>query len=296
MLLEKALWVLVFNVVSLTSEVYGLDWPWNWTKEDVTCYTTCLAAVGTGTVIATPLALSAAGFSATGVVAGSLAAKLMSTIGYVQDGGWFPYLQGAGVYDVGTTGKIILASTVSPLCAAMCGSSEESQDLICYSHRIDGMKGLDEYLIRDEQVKNIKQCEEQCNDDAACRAFRYLPRNSSCFLYKLQQYIEDDISESQFYVKRCILCYMNATKNAKGRGDGIQTVWEASSIKDCEIRCIKTDDCFAVHFDGLRCFKFNPKTEPKESIGTDFSARICVDFSDIALENDGNKYKKEGKR
>ncbi|CAG2244482.1 unnamed protein product [Mytilus edulis] len=77
------------------------------------------------------------------------------------------------------------------------------------------MKGSDEFLIQAEEVKNIKQCENQCNDDAACRAFRYLPRNSFCLLYKLQQYIEDDIGESQFYVKRCILCYMNATKMPK---------------------------------------------------------------------------------
>ncbi|CAG2244486.1 unnamed protein product [Mytilus edulis] len=264
MLLDKALWILAFNVVLLTSEVYGLDWPWNWTKKDVTCFNTCLAAVGTGAVVATPLAIAAAGFGAAGIVAGPFAAMK-------------------------------LASSVSPLCAALCGSSEERQDLKCYTHRINGMKGLDEYLIRAEQVKNIKQCEDQCNDYAACRAFRYLPRNSFCFLYKRQQYIEDDISESQFFVKRCILCYMNATKNVKGRDDEIQTVWEASSFKECEIRCFKTDDCGAVHFDGrLRCFKFNTKTEPKESIGTDFSAKICVEFSDVALEYDGDKYKQTG--
>ncbi|XP_071147526.1 uncharacterized protein [Mytilus edulis] len=291
---NKVLCILVVIVVSINSGVYGLDWPWNWKREDVTCYTTCLAAVGTGAVVATPLAISAAGFGAAGIAAGSLAAKLMSMVGVVKAGSWLAFLQSAGVYGVGTTGKMILASTVSPLCAAICGSSEERQDLKCYTHRIDGMKGLDEYLIRAEQVKNIKQCEDQCNDDAACRAFRYLPRNSFCFLYKLQQYIEDDISESQFYVKRCILCYMNATKNAKGRDDEIQTVWEASSLKECEIRCIKTDDCGAVYFDGLRCFKFNTKTEAKENTGTDFSSKICVEFSDIALEYDGDKYKQTG--
>ncbi|XP_076086880.1 uncharacterized protein LOC143057456 [Mytilus galloprovincialis] len=137
MLLEKALWILAFNVVSLTSEVYGLDWPWNWTKEDVTCYTTCLAAVGTGTVVATPFALGAAGFGNAGIVAGGLAAKA---------GGWFAFLQSAGVTGVGTTGKMVLASTVSPLCAAICGSSEEIQDLKCNTHRINGMKGLDENI------------------------------------------------------------------------------------------------------------------------------------------------------
>ncbi|XP_071147529.1 uncharacterized protein [Mytilus edulis] len=296
MLLEKILWILAFTLVSLSSEVYGLDWPWNWTKEDVTCYTTCLAAVGTGAVVGTPLVISAAGFSAAGVVAGSFAAKIMSMLGVVKAGSWFAFLQSAGVYGVGTTGKMILASTVSSLCAAICGSSEERQDLRCYTHRIDGMKGLDDYLIEAEKVKNIEQCEKQCNDDAACRAYRYLPRNSFCFLYKLQQYIEDDTSESLFYVKRCILCYMNATENAKGRHDEIQTVWEASSFNECEIRCIKTDDCVAVHFRGKRCFKFNAKTEPKENTGTDFSAKICVEFSDIALDYDDNKYKKEGNR
>ncbi|VDI43742.1 Hypothetical predicted protein [Mytilus galloprovincialis] len=235
--LSKVLCILAVIILSINSGVYGLDWPWNWKREDVTCYTTCLAAVGTGAVVATPLAISAAGFGAAGIAAGSLAAKLMSMVGVVKAGSWLAFLQSAGVYGVGTTGKMILASTVSPLCAAICGSSEERQDLKCYTHRIDGMKGLDEYLIRAEQVKNIKQY---------------------------------DISESQFYVKRCILCYMNATKNAKGRDDEIQTVWEASSLKECEIRCIKTDDCGAVYFDGLRCFKFNTKTEPKENTGTDF--------------------------
>ncbi|CAG2247576.1 unnamed protein product [Mytilus edulis] len=164
MLLEKALWILAFTLVSLTSEVYGLDWPWNWTKEDVTCYTTCLAAVGTGTVVATPFALSAAGFGTAGIVASSFAAKIMSMIGVVKAGGWFAFLQSVGVTGVGTTGKMVLASTVSPLCAAICGSSEEIQDLKCHTHRINEMKGFDENVIKAEIVDKIAQCEDLCND------------------------------------------------------------------------------------------------------------------------------------
>ncbi|CAC5401172.1 unnamed protein product [Mytilus coruscus] len=213
MLLGKVLCILSFSVVSFNSGVHGLDWPWNWKKEDVTCYTTCLAAVGTGTVVATPVAISAAGFGAAGVVLGSFAAKIMSMIGVVKAGSWFAFLQSVGVTGVGATGKMVLASTVSPLCAAICGSKEE--DLKCYTHKIDGMKGLDENVIKAEKVNNIAKCEGLCNDQIDCRAFRYLSKNSFCFVYDSTKHIEDDISESQFYVKRCVLCYMNTTKNAK---------------------------------------------------------------------------------
>ncbi|CAG2244483.1 unnamed protein product [Mytilus edulis] len=71
----------------------GTAWPWNWKREDVTCYTTCLAAVGTGAVVATPVAISAAGYDPAGIAAGSLTAKLMSMVGVVKAGSWMAYLQ-----------------------------------------------------------------------------------------------------------------------------------------------------------------------------------------------------------
>ncbi|CAC5401171.1 unnamed protein product [Mytilus coruscus] len=173
---------------------------------------------------------------------------------------------------------MVLASTVSPLCAAICGSKED--DLKCYTHRIDGMKGLDENLIKAEKVNDIEKCEGLCNDQKDCRAFRYLSKNSLCFVYNLQQHIEDDISESQFYVKRCVLCYMNTMKNAKGRDDEIESVWEVSSLKECENNCIKSDDCRAVHFDGKRCFKFTDEVKPHDKTGINFSRKICVQYTD----------------
>ncbi|XP_052082392.1 uncharacterized protein LOC127720019 [Mytilus californianus] len=194
-----------------------------------------------------------------------------------------------GVTGVGTTGKMVLASTVSPMCAAVCGSSEERQDLKCHTRKIDGTKGLDEYLILANPVESVKKCEEQCNDQPNCRAFRYLPKNYLCFLYKSQKYIEDDDSESQFYIKGCILCYMNVIEKET------QKVWEVSTFKECENHCIKSDDCSAVHFDGKRCFKFTNKVEPNEKTGFAFSTKICIDFNDNASEYHDNRYKQNGK-
>ncbi|CAG2244484.1 unnamed protein product [Mytilus edulis] len=265
MLLEKALWILAFNVVSLTSEVYGLDWPWNWTKRR--CYMLLHLFSSTG------------GFGAAGIVAGSLAAKIMSMIGVVKAGGWFAFLQSVGVTGVGTTGKMVLASTVSPLCAAICGSAEEIQDLKCNTHRINGMKGLDENVLKAEIVNKIEECEGLCNNEKECKAFRYLLKNRVCFVYNSNLHIEDNISESQFYVKRCLLCYMKTTKNVKGPDDEIESIRVESSIKECEKYCIKSDDCRAVHFDGERCFKFTNEVKPYEKTGMDFSRRICEQYT-----------------
>lgn len=93
----------------------------------VKCYTTCLAAVRTGAVVATFLAISAAGFGAAGIVAGPFVAMFMPMIAQFAARDWFAFLQSAGVYGVGTSDKMVLASTVSLLCAAICGSSEERQ-------------------------------------------------------------------------------------------------------------------------------------------------------------------------
>ena len=148
------------------------------------------------------------------------------------------------------------------------------------------MKGLDEYLLKAEPVSNVKNCDDLCEEEPGCRAFRFLPKNRFCFLYSLQQHIEDDV-ESEFYIKKCILCYMNSTENTKGRDDEIRNVWKVSSFVECEETCIKTDSCTAVHYDGKRCMEFNNKnTETKERTGYSFSAKVCVQFSDVALEYD----------
>ncbi|CAG2200229.1 unnamed protein product [Mytilus edulis] len=204
----------------------------------------------------------------------------MSMIGVVQAGGWFAFFQSIGATGVGATSKMVLASTVSPMCAAICGSSEEIQDLKCNTHRINGMKGLDENVIKAEIVDNKAKCEGLCNDQTDCKAFRYLLKNRVCFVYNSNQHIEDDISESEFYVKRCVLCYMNTTKNAKGRDDEIESITKESSIKECVKYCIKSDDCIAVHFDGERCFKFTDQIKPYAKTGIDFSRKICKQFMD----------------
>ena len=62
------------------------------------------AAVGTGAVVATPLVLSAAGFTAGGVAAGSVAAAAQSVLygGGVATGSIFAALQSAGVAGIST--------------------------------------------------------------------------------------------------------------------------------------------------------------------------------------------------
>ncbi|CAC5401167.1 unnamed protein product [Mytilus coruscus] len=165
----------------------------------------------------------------------------------------------------------ILGMPLSSLCSAVCG-----QDLDCITRKIDGMKGLDEYLIQAKEVPTLKKCEYFCNHLTACKAFRYLPRNSFCFLYSEHGHVKEDISDSSFYIKYCISCSMKSTKNAKGPDDEIQTVWEVPSFKECENDCFKSYRCVVVHFDGKRCFKFNSKVEPIMKTGINFSAKICV--------------------
>ncbi|VDI08086.1 Hypothetical predicted protein [Mytilus galloprovincialis] len=255
MLLEKALWIIAFTVLSLTSEVYDLDWPWNWRKGDVTCYTTCLEGGGTSTVVSTPFA-----------------DIIMYMIEVVKAGGLFAFLQSVGVTGNGTSDKMIL-------CAAKCESSEKIQDLKCNTHRLNGMKGLDENVLKAEIVNKIEECEGLCNNEKECKAFKYLLKNRVCFVYNSNQHIEDNFSESQFYVKRCLLCYMKTTKNAKGPDDEIESIRKESSIKECEKYCIKADDCRAVHFDGERCYKFTDEVKPYEKTGMDFSRRICEQYT-----------------
>lgn len=83
---------------------------------------------------------------------------------------------------------------------------------------------------------------------------------------------------------------MNTTKNAKGRDDEIESVWEeVSSLKECENNCIKSDDCRAVHYDGEMCFKFTHKVKPCKKIGIDFSTKI-YQYTD-ETEYDGKRLK-----
>ncbi|CAC5401175.1 unnamed protein product [Mytilus coruscus] len=205
MLQGKALCILAFNVVLLNSGVYALGFG------------------GAGNVA--------------GPVPGPVAAVVLPPMGDMNVGNPLAFLHMIISPLVETICIMVLNRTVFPLCSAMCGSSEEKHvtDLKCYTHRNDGMKGLDEYLIRAEHVKTFKQCEDQCEEYIYCWSFRYLPTTSFCFLYKSQQHIEDNIYESQFYVKHCTSCYMNATKNAKGRDDEIQTVWEVPCSKNVRI-------------------------------------------------------------
>ena len=70
-------------------------------------------AVGTGTVVATPLVLSAAGFTAAGVAAGSVAAAAQSVLygGGVATGSVFAALQSAGVAGISMTGYAAIGGT-----------------------------------------------------------------------------------------------------------------------------------------------------------------------------------------
>lgn len=48
----------------------------------------------------------------------------------------------------------------------------------CNTHRIDGMKGLDENIVKTEKVKYTAKCVELCNGRTDCNSFRYLPKLS----------------------------------------------------------------------------------------------------------------------
>lgn len=73
--------------------------------------------VGGLAVVAAPLALSAAGFSADGIVAGSLAAKLMSAaaiangsgVAAASAGGWIAAAQSAGAGGIGFFSNLLLS-------------------------------------------------------------------------------------------------------------------------------------------------------------------------------------------
>ena len=71
------------------------------------------AAVGTAAVAATPVVLSAAGFTAGGIAVGSAAASVQSVLygSTVASGSIFAVLQSAGVAGVSTTASGIIAGT-----------------------------------------------------------------------------------------------------------------------------------------------------------------------------------------
>ena len=73
------------------------------------------AAVGTAAVAATPVVLSAAGFTAGGIAVGSAAASVQSVLygSTVASGSIFAALQSAGVAGISTTASGIIAGTTA---------------------------------------------------------------------------------------------------------------------------------------------------------------------------------------
>ena len=69
------------------------------------------AAAGTAAVAATPLVLSAAGFTAVGIAAGSLAASIQSVVYGGAAGGMFAAIQSAGVAGIGYTATAVIGGT-----------------------------------------------------------------------------------------------------------------------------------------------------------------------------------------
>lgn len=71
-------------------------------------------AVGVGAVVAVPIALGAAGFTAAGIAAGSTAAGVQSTVyrATVGSGTVFAFLQSAGAAGIGWAAKGAIGTTV----------------------------------------------------------------------------------------------------------------------------------------------------------------------------------------
>ena len=68
-------------------------------------------AAGTAAIAATPLVLSAAGFTAAGIAAGSLAAGIQSVVYGGAAGGAFAAVQSAGVAGIGYTATAVIGGT-----------------------------------------------------------------------------------------------------------------------------------------------------------------------------------------
>lgn len=85
--------------------------------------TKCLAAMGIGagaSVVAAPIVLATAGFSAAGVTAGSLAATWQSTMGAIGARGVFASLQSAAMGGLGMSASATLAGAAGTSALAFC--------------------------------------------------------------------------------------------------------------------------------------------------------------------------------
>lgn len=80
---------------------------------------------------------------------------------------------------------------------------------------------------------------------------------------------------------------MEPKENSKGPDDEVHSVTHGSSLEECEKGCIKSSICEAVHFDGKRCFAYKSKVKPVTKDGNGYSAKTCVEFSDMAIEYEG---------
>ena len=79
--------------------------------------------VGGGAVVAAPLVLSAAGFTAGGVAAGSAAAFVQSMIGNVAAGSWFALCQSAGAAGIATSSSAVIGTVGTAVGTAAAGVS-----------------------------------------------------------------------------------------------------------------------------------------------------------------------------
>ncbi|KAK3590689.1 hypothetical protein CHS0354_006376 [Potamilus streckersoni] len=90
------------------------------------------AGAGAVSVVAAPLVLSAVGFTATGVAAGSMAAVVQAGIGNVAVGSTFAALQSAGAVGLAATTKFALGTTVATMVgSASCTLSSVKSWLEC---------------------------------------------------------------------------------------------------------------------------------------------------------------------
>ena len=76
-------------------------------------------AAGTAAVAATPLVLSAAGYTAGGAAAGSVTAFIQSVVygGSVTSGGAFAFLQSAGAVGIGTASRAAIGGITGGIAA-----------------------------------------------------------------------------------------------------------------------------------------------------------------------------------
>jgi len=100
--------------------------------------------VGGGAVVAAPLVLSAAGFTAGGVAAGSAAAFVQSMIGNVAAGSWFALCQSAGAAGIATSSSAVIGTVGTAVGSAAAGLS-----------------GLFKGKKKQAPADDVDQCQEQ---------------------------------------------------------------------------------------------------------------------------------------